>query len=154
FEDVVIGLRKHFPNCAITTDIMTGFAGETEEEHRQTLDFCERIQFAEAHVFQYSQRRGTPAARRPDQCPPEVKEARSKEVIELTNRSHDAFLKRHLGRTMDILFETKVRDGFYEGKTANYINVYALSDTDISGEFHKVLLERLENGIVFGKIVD
>ncbi|MGN0182596.1 MAG: tRNA (N(6)-L-threonylcarbamoyladenosine(37)-C(2))-methylthiotransferase MtaB [Candidatus Ornithomonoglobus sp.] len=154
FEEVVNGLRKHFPDCAITTDIMTGFAGETEEEHRETLDFCERIQFAEAHVFQYSQRRGTPAARRPDQCPPEVKEARSKEVIALTSRSRDEFLNRHLGRVMDILFETKMKDGFYEGKTANYINVHAPSDTNISGEFRKVLLERLENGIVFGKIVD
>ncbi len=154
FEEVVNGLRNNFPDCAITTDIMTGFAGETEEEHKKTLEFCQRIQFAEAHVFQYSERRGTPAAKRPDQCPPEVRDARSKEVIELTSRSHDAFLKRHLGRTMDILFETKVKDGFYEGKTANYINVHTLSDTDISGEFHKVLLEKAKNGIVFGKIVD
>ncbi|MDD6763482.1 MAG: tRNA (N(6)-L-threonylcarbamoyladenosine(37)-C(2))-methylthiotransferase MtaB [Clostridiales bacterium] len=154
FEEVVNGLRRHFPDCAITTDIMTGFAGETEEEHKETMRFCEKIGFAEAHVFQYSQRRGTPAAKRPNQCPPEVKEARSKEIIALTDRTRDEFLKRHLGRTMDILFETKVKDGFYEGKTANYINVHTLSDRDISGEFHSVLLQKLENGIIFGKIVD
>lgn len=154
FAEVVEGLRKHFPDCAITTDIMTGFAGETEEEHKKTLEFCERIQFSEAHVFQYSQRRGTPAAKRPDQCSPEVKEARSKDVIALTDKSHNEFLARHLGRTMEILFETKVKDGFYEGKTINYINVHAPSDRDVSGEFHQVLLEKAENGIIFGKIVD
>ena len=55
---------------------------------------------------------------------------------------------------MDVLFETRVKDGFYEGKTANYINVHAKSGKDISGEFHKVLLETVENGIIYGKIVD
>lgn len=154
FEEVVEGLRNHFPDCAITTDIMTGFAGETEEEHAQTLEFCKRIQFSEAHVFQYSQRRGTPAAKRPDQCSPEVKEARSKDVIALTDKSHNEFLSRHIGRTMEILFETKVKDGLYEGKTVNYINVHAPSDIDISGQFHNVLLEKAEDGIIFGKIVD
>mgnify|MGYP005772775291 CR=1 FL=1 len=154
FEEVVNGLREAFPDCAITTDIMVGFAGETDEEFAETLKFVNRIQFADAHVFQYSQRRGTPAARRPDQMPPEIKEARSKEIIKAAARSHEAFLSKHTGQTKDVLFETKTKNGLYEGKTANYITVYALSDTDISGKFHKTLLERTENGIMFGKIVD
>ncbi len=154
FKAVVDGLRRHFPDCAVTTDIMTGFAGETDEEFNRTVEFIEEIQFADAHVFQYSQRRGTPAAKRPGQCPPEVKEARSKTVIELTGKSKAAFMNRHVGRTMDVLFETAAADGTYEGKTANYITVHALSERDISGEFHKVCLKNAENGIMFGKIVD
>lgn len=154
FEEVVNGLRAAFPDCAITTDIMTGFAGETDEEFEKTVEFIKRIEFAEAHVFQYSPRRGTPAARRPNQVKPEVKEARSKTVIELTNKTHEEFLDRHIGREMEVLFETKVKDGIYEGKTANYITVHASADKDVCGEFHSVLLEKAENGIIHGKTID
>ena len=133
---------------------MTGFAGETEEEFNQTLEFVNKIQFSDAHVFQYSPRRGTPAAKRPNQISPEIKEARSKLIIAATDRSHNEFLNRHIGKTMEVLFESKVKDGLYEGKTVNYINVHVPSEKDISGEFHKTLLEKSENGIILGKIVD
>ena len=154
FKEVADGLRNVFADCAITTDIMTGFAGETDKEFEQTLRFVEEMQFSDAHVFQYSERRGTPAAKRPDRVPPQIREKRSKLIIEATNKSHNDFLHKHLGREMDVLFETRVKHGFYEGKTANYINVHAKSGKDISGEFHKVLLETVENGIIYGKIVD
>lgn len=154
FREVVEGLREVFEDCAITTDIMTGFAGETDEDFAETLKFVEEMQFYEAHVFQYSQRRGTPAAKRPNQVAPEVKEARSKAIMAVTDRSHTEFLNRHLGRTMDVLYETTTKDGCYEGKTANYITVWAPSDRNISGEFHKTRLEKTEKGIIFGKIVD
>lgn len=154
FKEVVDGLREVFPDCAITTDIMTGFAGETDEDFNETLDFVKNIAFAEAHVFQYSQRRGTPAAKRPNQVSPEIKEARSKAIIEVTSKSRDEFLNLHIGRTMDILYETTASDGLWEGKTANYITVHANFRENIGGEFKKTLLERVENGIIFGKIVD
>ena len=154
FADVVEGLREAFPDCAITTDIMVGFAGETDEEFNKTLEFIKNIAFADAHVFQYSQRRGTPAARRPDQVNPEIKEARSKAVIEETTRSHNEFLQRHIGRIMRVLIETRAKDGLYEGKTSNYITVKTSSDTDICGQFKKILLEKEESGIIFGKTVD
>ena len=154
FSDVVEGLREAFPDCAITTDIMVGFAGETDEEFNKTLEFVKKIAFADAHVFQYSQRRGTPAARRPDQVSPEVKEARSKAVIKETARSNKEFLQKHIGRTMRVLIETRAKDGLYEGKTSNYITVKTESDTDIFGQFKEILLEREENGIIFGKTVD
>lgn len=154
FKEVVDGLREVFPDCAITTDIMTGFAGETDEDFNETLEFVKDIAFSEAHVFQYSQRRGTPAAKRPNQVSPEIKEARSKAIIDITSKSQAEFLNSHIGRTMDILYETTVKDGYWEGKTANYITVHAKSDDNISGEFKKTLLEKAENGIIFGKIVD
>ncbi len=153
FEEVVNGLRDAFCDCAITTDIMTGFAGETDEEFCQTLDFVNRIGFAEAHVFQYSQRRGTPAARRPDQVLPDVKESRSKAIIEATDKSRDQFQKSQIGKTVEVLFETADND-IYEGKTGNYITVRAQYSSDICGKFKSVLLQKAENGIMFGKIVD
>ena len=154
FEEIVTGLRNAFDGCAITTDIMTGFAGETDEEFNETLEFVNRIGFAEAHVFQYSQRRGTPAARRPDQVSPDVKEARSKIIIDATEHSRNEFLKSHIGKTVEVLFETETKDGLYEGKTANYITVHAECDKDIRGKFGNVLLENVKNGIMFGKTVD
>lgn len=153
FEEVVTGLRKVFTDCAITTDIMTGFAGETEEEFKETLDFVNHIAFADAHVFQYSQRRGTPAAKKPDQVSPEIKEQRSKAVINAVSKSRDTFQKKQAGKTVDVLFET-VDDGIYEGKTANYITVHAEYDKDICGKFKSVLLKESKNGIMYGKIVD
>lgn len=154
FAEVTDGLRKAFPDCAITTDIMTGFAGETEEEFNETLKFISDIKFSEAHVFQYSQRRGTPAAARPNQVSPEIKEARSKAVIAVTDKTQLEFLESHIGRTMEVLFETKAGDGLYEGKTANYMTVHARCDHDICGEFHNVLLENVKNKIIYGKTVD
>lgn len=154
FAEVTAGLRKAFPDCAVTTDIMTGFAGETEEEFEETLKFISDIAFAEAHVFQYSQRRGTPAAKRPDQVSPEIKESRSKAVIAVTDKTQNEFLKGHIGRTMEVLFETHVGDNLYEGKTANYMTVHAVSDKDICGEFHNVILENVKNKIIYGKTVD
>ncbi len=154
FEEVVTGLRSVFSDCAITTDIMTGFAGETDEEFSQTLEFVKRIAFSEAHIFQYSQRRGTPAAKRPDQVHPQVKEQRSKEIFNITEQSKTDFLNSHKGRVMEVLFETLTPDGLYEGKTANYITVHAKSDKDVRGKFQNVLLEDVKNGVILGKTVD
>ncbi len=154
FEGIVNGLRGAFPGCAVTTDIMTGFAGETDEEFEKTLEFVKHIKFADAHVFQYSLRRGTPAAKRPGQVPPEIKEARSKAIMKAVAVSKNEFLQNELGKTVDVLFETKTKDGLYEGKTANYITVHAPSDENISGRILKTALMSTENGIIFGKTVD
>lgn len=154
FKEVVAGLRNAFSDCAITTDIMTGFAGETDEEFSKTLEFVKEISFSEAHVFQYSQRRGTPAAKRPDQIPPEIKEQRSKEIIKITEKSKAEFLQAHKGKVMEVLFETATPDGLYEGKTSNYITVHASADEDVCGKFRNVLLGDAKNGIIFGETID
>lgn len=149
-----MGLREAFDDCAITTDIMTGFVGETDEDFAETLEFVKEMDFYEAHVFRYSQRRGTPAAKRSGQIPAEVKEARSKAIITVTDISHMHFLERHIGRTMDVLYETKAKAGCYEGKTANYITVWAPSDIDISGKFRKTRLDYIEDGVIHGTLLD
>lgn len=153
YKEIVDGLRESFPNVAITTDIMVGFPGETDEEFNKTLEFTRDIQFADAHVFQYSPRRGTPAARRTDQISPEIKEKRSKLIIEAAEKSRDAFLERHIGKTVSVLFEQIARDGCFEGKTDNYINVHVKSDEDLSGTFRNVKLDTVNNGIIYGSIV-
>lgn len=152
YKEIVEGLRESFPDVAITTDIMVGFPAETDEEFQATLDFVNEIQFADAHVFQYSPRRGTPAAKRPDQISPEVKEERSKLIIEAAQKSRDKFLEKHLGKTVPVLFEQIVGDGCFEGKTDNYINVHVKSDADLSGKFFNVKLESMKNGIIYGTI--
>lgn len=153
FKEIVNGLRNAFSDAAITTDIMVGFPDETDEEFNETLDFIRDISFADAHVFQYSQRRGTPAAKRPGQIPPEIKEARSKIVINETQKSRDEFLSRFTGQTMRVLFEQPTNDGFFEGKTDNYITVHVKSDEQLNDEFRNVLIECTKNGIAYGKII-
>lgn len=154
FYDIVTGLRDAFPDCAITTDIMVGFAGENEEEFQKTVDFVNKVKFAEAHVFQYSQRRGTPAAKRPNQVDPQIKENRSKIIIQSTDRSRNEFLEKHIGREMEVLFETKAKDNYYEGKTDNYLTVHVPYDREISGEFLMTRLISVKNGILYGELTD
>lgn len=154
FKGIVDGLREAFDDVAITTDIMVGFPGETDEEFNKTVGFVRDVSFSDAHVFQYSVRRGTPAARRTDQISPQVKEKRSKIIIEETKKSRDTFLERFIGREMRVLFEQRAQDGMFEGKTDNYITVHAPSDEELNDSFRTVLLIRNENGVVIGEITD
>lgn len=154
FKSIVEGLRAAFDDVAVTTDIMVGFPGETDEEFEDTVKFVNEISFADAHVFQYSQRRGTPAAKRPCQIPPDIKEKRSKIIIEAAKKSRDAFIDRFLGKTMRVLFEQPAADGLFEGKTDNYITVHVPYEENLNDCFKNVLIEKNNGGIVIGKIID
>jgi threonylcarbamoyladenosine tRNA methylthiotransferase MtaB len=154
FKGIVDGLRAAFDDVAITTDIMVGFPAETDEEFNRTVEFVRDISFADAHVFQYSQRKGTPAAKRPDQISPDIKDKRSKIIIAETHKTRDKFLDRFIGKTMRVLFEQPAKDGLFEGKTDNYITVHAPSSENLNDQFRTVLLESHENGIFTGKITD
>lgn len=154
FKSIVDGLREAFDDVAITTDIMVGFPAETDEEFEETVRFVKEVSFAEAHVFQYSQRRGTPAAKRPNQILPEIKEKRSKIIIKETLKTRDEFIDSFIGKTLRVLFEQPVGDGLFEGKTDNYITVHAPSSENLNDEFRNVTLLENKNGIVIGKIVD
>lgn len=153
YKSIVDGLREHFPGAAVTTDIMVGFPGETDEEFEKTMKFIKEISFADAHIFQYSPRKGTPAAKRSDQIPPKIKEARSKAIAKITLQSRDDFLKSFIGKTQEVLFEQPDGKGFFEGKTDNYITVCVPFTEDLSGCFKNVLLEKTENGVIYGTIV-
>lgn len=153
YLEIVNGLRDAFSECAITTDIMVGFPGETDEEFDKTAEFVKKADFAEAHVFMYSQRKGTPAAKRPDQIAPQIKEERSKKIIELTNQSRDKFLSQFVGQVKEVLFE-QIVGGYFEGKTANYITVRIKTNENLQGLYKNVLFEELKDGVIYGTIAD
>lgn len=153
FKDIIDGLREAFKDAAITTDIMTGFPGETDEEFTETERFVSEIGFADAHVFQYSKRKGTPAARRKDQVDPQLKEARSKKIIEITQKSRNDFLNRYLGRSAEVLFEQRVKGGYFEGKTANYITVQVKTNENLHRQYRNVRLTEIKDNIMYGELM-
>lgn len=152
YYGIVSGLRKHFPDVAITTDIMVGFPGETEEEFAETMAFAEKVGFADAHIFQYSPRRGTPAAKRTDQIPPQIKEERSHKIAQITKKSRETFRSSFLGKTVEVLMEQPCREpqGYFSGKTRNYLPVIVKTDRDLSGKFVQVRLEKLSQDAIEG----
>ena len=115
-------LRDAFPHAALTTDILTGFPGETEAEYSETRAFIEKIGFARIHVFPYSPREGTPAARMPGQLSPTIKEGRARELISLGNQVARKYLETWIGRQSILLPEEK-NHGCWEGYTPEYIRV-------------------------------
>ena len=117
-------LRRYFANPAVTTDVITGFPGETEEEFRQTREFLEKVCFYEIHVFKYSRRAGTAAAIMPNQVPEQVKVSRSKELLELTARQSVQFRSGYIGRDAEVLLEEEREiDGrvYLVGHTKDYV---------------------------------
>ncbi len=153
YKEIVDGLRSNYKDVAITTDIMTGFPGETDEEFSKTLNFVESICFADAHIFQYSPRKGTPAAKRDDQISPEIKEKRSKELIKICKKSQNDFISSFVGNTMEVLFEQPAKNGYFEGKTSNYITVYVKTNENLQGLYKNVMIDSTKNGIAYGTII-
>lgn len=134
YREIVQNLRAAFPNAAITTDIMVGFAGETEQEFAESLAFAEEIGFAKVHVFAYSRRPGTVAYSAPDQLTKEVKDRRSRAMIEVTLGTMREFFQRQVGQTAGVLFERECAPGVYEGYTENYTSVTVSSEQPLHGQ--------------------
>ncbi len=141
-------LRKQFKDCTLTTDIMVGFAGETEEEFEESLSFVKKIGFEKVHVFPYSPRKGTRAAEFDGQVEKSVKEQRSRQMIETAGKIREEFLKKQIGKTVRILAETIEKDGSATGFTANYTPV-RISKGAVCGEFYQVkITDATENECV------
>jgi len=135
-------LRKTYPNVALTTDIIVGFPGETEEEFNITYDFLKEINFYKMHVFKYSPRHGTKAEKMPNQIDGNIKEERSKKLIELSDKNEINQNKRYINKNLDVLIE-EFEEGYYKGHTTNYIMVKIQENTN-----------NLQNKIVTVKIID
>ncbi len=140
YEEIVQNLRAAFANAAITTDIMVGFAGETDGEFEQSLAFAEKIRFARAHVFAYSRRPGTRAFDMPDQVLNAVKEERSHRMIAVTQQTKQEFLQKQIGLSEDVLLEREISPGIWEGYTPNYTLIHARGEGATSGEIRKVMI--------------
>ena len=126
FESVEL-LRKYFPECAVTTDMIVAFPGETEAEFAESLAFIRKCDFADMHIFPYSRRPGTPADKMPGQHNNATKEERSRAAIAVAEEMSKAYRESWVGRTLEVLFEEK--DGeYYTGHAPNYVKVYALGE--------------------------
>ncbi|MGO8672397.1 MAG: tRNA (N(6)-L-threonylcarbamoyladenosine(37)-C(2))-methylthiotransferase MtaB [Capsulimonadaceae bacterium] len=154
FADRVARLRAAVPGIGLTTDVIVGFPGETEDLFRNTLSFVERMQFAGAHVFRYSPRRRTAAAERPDDVPPEEKETRHRRLTAVCATAQRAFAATLIGQTVEVIVEAAgARDGWLSGYTGNYVRVqFAASGR--RGRIERVTVESvLPEGDAFGNLV-
>ena len=134
-------LKEHFPDCAVTTDMIVAFPGETEEQFRQSLAFIRQCAFADMHIFPYSRRPGTPADKMPGQHGNEVKERRSKEASTVAQEMSEAYRKGFMGRSLEVLFE-EPEDGFFTGHTPNYLKVY-VEGKDLHNQLGNVVITGL-----------
>lgn len=152
YRQIVENLRQAFPNCAVTTDVMVGFAGETEEEFEVSLNFVRETGFAKVHVFAYSRRPGTKAYNAPDQVPAKIKEERSRRMIEAARQTQREFFAAQVGRTEEVLFEQAAAQGVYEGYTPNYTPVRAASAKPLNGLLLPVTLTSAGEEFCLGEI--
>jgi threonylcarbamoyladenosine tRNA methylthiotransferase MtaB len=133
FAEVVRQCKAAVPGICITTDLITGFPGETEEEWAQTVDFVRSKEFAKIHVFPYSQRPNTPAATMEGQVHPDVRHVRTLQMMEVSAGAEAAYAVQHLGRTLPVLWENRT-DGIWSGLTDNYLRVHTKSPRGLLNE--------------------
>ena len=129
FRKIVQLLRKNYEDVNLTTDIIVGFPGETEEEFQKTYEFLKEIKFYKMHIFKYSQRKGTKAAVMSGQIDGNKKEERSRKLIELSDKNEEEYNKKYIGKEVEVLWEEE-KEGFYKGHTKNYILAYLKVDND------------------------
>ena len=150
FYESVSLLRQYFDRPAVTTDLITGFPGETEEEFAQTLAFIEKCGFAAMHIFPYSVRPGTKAAAMPDQCTAAVKERRAARAAETAERMKQAYLHGCVGQTYSVLFEQE-KGGLYVGHAPNYCQV-GVRGEDLHNAVRNVKIEAVDGDMLIGEL--
>lgn len=153
YRGIVQSIRRHFDYPAVTTDIMVGFPGETEQEFSASLRFAEEISFAKAHVFSYSMRPGTRASGFDAQVPAGVKAERSRRMIELTSRTRREFLSAQMGRMCSVLLEQPAGNGNLEGYTENYTPVRIRASEALCGQTVDVKITAAEDDFCAGVLI-
>ena len=137
FENVTKILRKYFEDVNLTTDIIVGFPGETNEEFEKTYEFLSKIKFYKMHIFKYSPREGTLAAKMTNQVDGNIKEERSQKLIELSNKNEKEYNEKYIGKSVEVLFEEE-KDGLWSGYTKNYVRVFVKSDENLENRLQKI----------------
>lgn len=150
YESVAL-LRRYFDAPAITTDLIVGFPGETEEEFVQTLDFIQKCAFSAMHIFPYSKRPGTPAAKMPGQVLKSVKEERAHRAAQVAQAMERAYLDQFVGQTLEVLFEQQ-RDGAWQGYTTRYTEVAAESGENLHNQLRNVDISGVDGGCLRGNL--
>ena len=156
YQRTVNLIKEQIPETAITTDIMVGFPGESDEEFEQSYYFCQQTGFANIHVFPFSPRPETAAAEMSGQIKDKVKQERNQRMLELSRSCRRRFCEQFLGQIMPVLWEqeTSPGNGIYSGLTSNYIRVFAHSEKPLSNEITPVKLVGFYNKGILGEIVD
>lgn len=151
YLDIVRVLREHDPGYGVTTDVIVGFPGETEEDFMDSVRMTEEAGFLKVHVFKYSKRKGTRAESMKDQVPGEVKNERSDRLMEAGEKAANEFFKGESGRTRTALFEEVTEDGLLTGYTENYVRIYAkpkgASDAYLNEFFNVIMGDPYEDGM-------
>lgn len=153
YKEIVEKLRREIPDVAITTDVIVGFPGETEEEFEQTYNFLKDIGLCQMHIFKYSPRKGTKAAEMGDQVSPQVKHERSDKLIQLNKENFEKFASRMVGKEFEVLFEQEIGENRYEGLTPNYLKTIVTSNEDICGKVLTVKITEVKDECVEGILV-
>ena len=151
FGKVVQRLRNAYPNVALTTDIIVGFPGETEEEFKETYNYLKKINFYKMHVFKYSARKGTRAAVMPNQIDGGTKEERSHKLIELSNKNEKEFLQKYIGKNVEVLFEQQENE-YIKGHTTNYM-IVKVKENGLEGQVKNIKILEEHNLELIGKVM-
>jgi len=156
YQRTVNLIKEKIPDVAITTDIMVGFPGESDEEFEQSYSFCQQAGFANIHVFPFSLRPETAAAGIPKQITDKVKQERNQRMLELSRSSRRRFYEQFLGQTMPVLWEKETSPGscIHSGLTGNYIRVFTHTEKSLDNEITPVKLVELHNQGVWGEMKD
>lgn len=153
FKEKIDLIREVFPNAGLTTDIIVGFPGETDENHKETMDFVKKIKFAKTHLFKYSKRDGTKAATMKGQVNGNIKKDRLKDLEAIEKINREEFLEKQIGKTLSVLFEEKSdMAGFKSGYSTNYLRVNVEDETLPSNEIYDVIITGIENDELIGEI--
>lgn len=151
FYEAMVLLRKYFPGCGMTCDVIVGFPGETEQHQLETLIFLKKAQFSDAHIFPYSRRPGTPADKMDGQIDRAVKAKRSKQARAVVAETRNEFLRSMVGQTLPVLFETK-EGRCWLGHSDNYLEVKAEGE-DMRGTVRNVSINAVSDGILVGNVI-
>ncbi len=153
FAELLQKIRAKLPDVAITTDVIVGFPGETEENFAATKEFVRSCGFSKIHIFPFSPRKGTPAASFSGVVSEKVKQRRAVELAEVDRESHEKYCESMLDKTVTVLFEQESAEGLWEGLSGNYVRVYAKSEENLSGKIRKITLKDLYKDGMIGEIL-
>lgn len=152
YKEAVQKIRQYFDTPAITTDIIAGFPGETDEEFEKTYSYLSDINLYEMHIFPFSRRSGTKAYDMKNQIDNDVKHRRCEKLIALANRNKEEFEKGLIGKIFDVLFEQR-EEQYYQGYTKNYVKIYVKTQKDLSGKLLDVRINSFENNKLIGELI-
>ena len=151
FYEAMQLLRRYFPDCGMTCDVIVGFPGETERHQEETLAFLKKARFSDAHIFPYSRRPGTPADKMDGQIDRATKAKRSKQARAVVAETRRAFLESMIGKTLPVLFETQDGEN-WQGHSDNYLEVRAEGE-NLRGTVHNVRINEVSDGILVGNVI-